>query len=334
MAQPVESSAAVDVVVPCYRYGRYLRQCVQSILAQEEVLVRVLIIDDESPDDSADVGAELARGHENVTFLHHSRNKGHIRTYNEGIEWAAAKYFLLLSADDYLLPGALGCATKMMETSPEIGMVFGNALAEFEDGETEVVRPLLGRVQGCGDRVFGGLEFVRVSGASNLVPTPTAVVQTNVQKRIGGYRPELPHSGDMEMWLRFAAHGKIGFVDRCQGVYRRHSRNMSSGYETANSLPDLRQRKAAIDLFLQANGWEEGLQRELHGDLGRIAIGRASAAFNVGDKRALQELTGFAVQISPDVKRSLPWARLMTKRMVGHRAWKVLSAGYQAARLR
>ena len=47
--------SSVDVVVPCYNYGRYLRACVGSILSQRDVDVRVLIIDDKSSDDSAEM---------------------------------------------------------------------------------------------------------------------------------------------------------------------------------------------------------------------------------------------------------------------------------------
>ena len=39
--------------------------------------------------------------------------------------------------------------------------------------------------------------------------TPSAIVRTSAQHRVGGYRPELPHSGDLEMWLRLAAVGSV-----------------------------------------------------------------------------------------------------------------------------
>ncbi|WDR02949.1 glycosyltransferase family A protein [Devosia algicola] len=48
----------VDIVVPCYNYARYLGQCVESVLSQQKVSVRVLIIDDCSTDNSAEVGFE------------------------------------------------------------------------------------------------------------------------------------------------------------------------------------------------------------------------------------------------------------------------------------
>ena len=75
-----------------------------------------------------------------------------------------------------------------------------------------------------------GCEFIEFSGAHNLVATCSAVVRTELQKRLGGYRNELPHTGDMEMWLRFAAHAAVGFIPAYQGVYRQHKTNMSTAY--------------------------------------------------------------------------------------------------------
>ncbi len=53
--------------------------------------VRVLILDDASPDNTSEVGAELAREDSRVTQVRHHVNKGHIATYNEGIDWVSAR---------------------------------------------------------------------------------------------------------------------------------------------------------------------------------------------------------------------------------------------------
>src|SRR5579862_146798 len=118
--------SSVDVIVPCYRYGHFLRGCVESVLPQSGVQVRVLIIDDASPDDTAEVAAALARDNPQVSVISHLSNRGHIATYNEGIDWASADYLLLLSADDYLLPGALMRATALMDKYPGVAFAFGD----------------------------------------------------------------------------------------------------------------------------------------------------------------------------------------------------------------
>ncbi len=319
---------SVDVFVPCYRYGHFLRECVESILAQE-VNVRVLIIDDASPDNTAEVAAELAKEDSRVSFLKHKANLGHIATYNEGIEWASADFMLLLSADDYLLPGSLSRAVNLMNGHPEVGFVFGEAIVQFEEETSpkhEPKIPKYGEVEI--ERILKGIEFIELAGPSNIVHTPTAVVRTELQKRVGGYHPDLPHSGDQEMWLRLAAYASVGFLSVKQAVYRRHSANMSLAYTSANWLPDLVQRRAALDRFFESCGSilpdAPRLSRRLSWQLACIAVSYASSAFNEGDFEASGAICEFARGIAPKVNWSVPWIKFALKQRIGRRAWRAL----------
>ena len=110
---------SVSVVIPCYQYGHFLPDCVRSVLDQEGVDVRVLIIDDASPDDSAEVALRLAADDQRVEARVHEVNQGHIATYNEGLlGWADGDYSVLISADDLMTPGSLARATAVMEADP------------------------------------------------------------------------------------------------------------------------------------------------------------------------------------------------------------------------
>jgi glycosyltransferase involved in cell wall biosynthesis len=323
----------VDVVIPCYKYARYLRGCVHSVLSQSAVSVRVLVIDDASPDDTAQVGQELAASNHTVEFRRHAINKGHIATYNEGIEWTSADYILILSADDYLLPGALSRAARLMDAHPDVGFVFGKAIEIDEHGKPSPTS-VTDEAQG---RVLTGLEFIKRSGSCNIVPTPTAVVRAELQKRVGGYRPELPHSGDMEMWLRLAAHASVGILESFQAVYRRHNCNMSLAYyRTEGSLPDLKQRKAALDCFLETCSFlvpdAQQLRRRLFWALSCDAIGLASSALNEGETAVCERLTEFALQLSPDIKKSFPWLKLACKRHIPNTAWRALQPSVAGTR--
>src|SRR5215469_4984355 len=204
--------SSVDVFVPCYRYGHFLRECVESVLSQSGVSVRVLIIDDASPDSTAEVAATLVSEDPRVRFIRHIENKGHIATYNEGIEWASADYMLLLSADDYLLPGALKRAADLMDAYPEVGFTFGNVIELSASGREMPTKKIVYATNNSDICILEGRDFIELSGADNLVATCSAIVRTELQKRVGGYRHDLPHTGDMEMWLRFAAHASVGFV--------------------------------------------------------------------------------------------------------------------------
>jgi hypothetical protein len=328
---------SVDVIVPCYRYGHFLRDCVESVLSQSVRNVRLLIIDDASPDNTAEVAADLVRKDSRVTFVRHSVNKGHIATYNEGIEWVSADYMVLLSADDFLLPGALVRSVALMDEHPEVGFTFGKA-ATLDDCGTIASTNAISDKRGW--RILTGLEFLELSGCRNIVPAPTAVVRTELQKRLGGYRPELPHSGDMEMWLRLATHASVGMLEAWQAVYRRHASNMSLTYMKDQGLADLQQRKAALECFLQDSGFTvpsiQRLRHEIFLSLARDAVGFASGAFNDGELGASERCSEFAISICPEVKRSLPWLKLACKRRMGSRAWRALQpvvAGFRKVAL-
>jgi hypothetical protein len=261
-----------------------------------------------------------------VTVLQHTSNKGHINTYNEGIAWASADYMLILSADDYLLPGALGRSVTLMNAHPEVGFTFGRVI-ELDDCRT-IEQPISEPdvVDRAGERILSGPEFIELSASDNIVKTPSAVVRTTLQKRLGGYRSELPHTGDMEMWLRFAANASVGIVKEYQAVYRRHTENMSIAYTAW--LPDLEQRNRALDCFFQhckhtlPNA--EELRRMMMWSLGCCAIGFASSAFNQGEMEVSEQLSQFALNVCPRVKRSWPWTKLRFKRRLGARAWSAL----------
>jgi glycosyltransferase involved in cell wall biosynthesis len=318
----------VDIIVPCYNYARYLRECVHSILKQSGSSVRVLIINDASPDNTGEVASELAKLDSRITYFEHKVNKGHIYSYNEGIEWASADYFLLLSADDYLLPGALERAASLMQRHPSIGFTFGAALEVYERGREVLASPI--SCNHSNERILSSSEFVTLCGHRNIVPTPTAIIRTQLQKQVGSYRPELPHAGDMEMWLRLAAQAQVGYIASTQAVYRRHSNNMSLSYTAFRRFPDIEQRRAALQSFFNSLGTElvnsDQIRRGQLKLFALEAVGLASEAFNEGDSKMLEQFSSFAVQSFPEITRTWPWTKLAIKRVIGRRTWQELTS--------
>ena len=243
---------SVDVLIPCYRYGHFLRECVSSVLTQEDVDVRVLIVDDASNDDSPEVAKKLASEDRRVEVIVHRANRGHVATYNEGIEWASAKYFLLLSADDLITPGCFRRAVSIMEQHPSISMTHGGEINLFPDQGA----PVLPQQSFDGQwLVRPGIELINelCNSTINRIRTSTVVVRTETQKAVGGYRSELPHSGDMEMWLRLATVGDVAETALIQGIRRIHATNMSK-LQYGRPIDDFQQLVAAFDSFFENEG--------------------------------------------------------------------------------
>ncbi len=189
--------SSVSVVIPCYCYGHFLEAAVSSVLDdQEGVDVRVLIIDDASPDDSATVAREIASRRPQVEVLVHDVNQGNIATFNEGLlEWADGDYCILLSADDRATPGALARARDLLDAHPEVGMVYGRALWVEDGAALPTART---RVRGWS--VWSGQEWLehRFRQAENPITSPELVVRTSLHHRVGGFDPQLPKAADME----------------------------------------------------------------------------------------------------------------------------------------
>ena len=256
--------AKVDIVVPCHNYGRFLEACVRSVLDQSIGDLQVLIIDDASSDDSLAVAKKLAEIDRRVSVIAHSQNWGHISTYNQGIAQASADYFLLLSADDLLVPGALERAAAIMDANPDVVLTHGRCIV-WQDGRPF---PEIDVGQSC---TWSRHDLISEICAHSRNPfhTATAIARTSTQKAIGGYRASLPHSGDLEMWLRFAANGAVADIDAIQAVCRKHSSNMSTSYY-APKLPDVRQVKAAFDSFFEEYGDRLPRARTLQAQVVRV----------------------------------------------------------------
>jgi glycosyltransferase involved in cell wall biosynthesis len=313
--------SSVDVVVPCYNYARFLSGCVQSVLSQTGVDVRVLIIDDHSSDETTAVGRALAAADQRVAFRRHDTNWGHIATYNEGLlGWATADYVVLLSADDLLAPGSLSRAVSIMDAGPSIGMVYGRAITFSVDAN----RPrVLRRAWTCNR--WSGAEWIagRCRAGHNVISSPEVVVRRTVQRAVGGYREELPHAGDLEMWLRIAAVSDIAYVRGMpQAFYRVHPGSMLRSKYHA-TLVDLQQRKAAFDLFFKHCGKQldgpEVLQRLADRALAREALWQACRAYdrNQVARSGALDLVHFATTCHREAMCESEYAALRRRQTLG-----------------
>ena len=330
--------SSVSVVIPCYKYGHFLEEAVSSVLDdQEGVDVRVLIIDDASPDESAAVARAIAARDPRVQVIVHETNRGNIATFNEGLlEWADGDYCLLMSADDRATPGALRRAADLLDAHPQVGFVYGRA-TWTTDGE-----PLpRARTRVRGWSVWAGQWWLgrRFQQAENPINSPEIIVRTSLQKRVGGYDPALPHAADMEMYMRLAVHADVGFLRGVdQAYYRVHQENMSN---SVSALMDLRQRRSVVEVVLDRYGDRladcEHLSDIVHRQLSREALWAAGRVYDRGwlrqtefarrllgagsheEERDVDELLELAADCWPEVKDRPLYRTLQARERLGPR---------------
>jgi glycosyltransferase involved in cell wall biosynthesis len=331
--------SSVSVIIPCYKYGHFLEEAVTSVLDdQEGVDVRVLIIDDASPDDSAEVAEKIAARDPRVELIVHKANMRHIATCNEGLlEWADGDYCIALSADDRLTPGALRRARDLLDAHPNVGFVYGHARYFVNGGPLPTPRT---RVRGWS--VWPGPRWIehRFHQAENPITSPELVVRTSLQKRVGGYDSQMSNASDMEMYMRLAAYADVGFLRGAdQAFYRVHGQNMSM---TVSALLSLRQRRSVFEAVLDRYGESlpnsKRLSDIVHRKLGREALWAAGRMYNPGrirqselgrrflgagavtlEEEDADELLAFALDCWPEVSRLPLYRTLKSHKQIGPR---------------
>jgi glycosyltransferase involved in cell wall biosynthesis len=347
---PVQTrTPLVKVIVPCYGYADHLGECVHSVLGQAGVEVRVLIVDDCSPDRTPVVGQRLAAADDRVEYRRHERNQGLIATANEGLGWAAdSDYVAIVSADDMLAAGSLQRATSTMEANPKVGLAYGRAVqfasgqplpaggsawagAKIWSDEGWIRLPLPRADRWRGTKVWSGEEWIRIRCRSGhgCISSPEAVVRTSVQREAGLYDEAAGHMSEVNMWLRVAAISDVAYLEGiAQAFYRIHTESMSRTMltDTTGPLVEITDRRTAFESFFSGAGKRlpeaSRLRDTASRTLARQALWRASRTYDRGtadgvEGQLAEDLVAFALETYPRARRLPEWWGLRLRRRIG-----------------
>ncbi|MCM2265310.1 MAG: glycosyltransferase [Desulfuromonadales bacterium] len=135
------SEILISVIIPTYNYGAVVGRALDSVLAQWEEDVELLVINDGSRDNTADVLDDYASRYPGKLQVIHQDNAGPAAARNNGIRLASGRYVLLLDADDELLPDALQCLRQALQETPEAELVLGGQVSVYPDGRQRVRLP-------------------------------------------------------------------------------------------------------------------------------------------------------------------------------------------------
>ncbi|HSB70234.1 MAG TPA: glycosyltransferase [Candidatus Methylomirabilis sp.] len=205
----------VSVVIPTHNYAGFVREAIDSVLAQTYRDVEVVVVDDGSTDDTAAVldayGARIRRIHQEQRGLPAARNAG--------IRASRGRLVGFLDSDDLWCAEKLGHQVPVLESTPSAGMVYCDTEL-FEDA----AGTSLGRHGATVPHVSGQVLPALVLG--NFILSPTPLVRREVLERVGLFDERLKSSEDWDLWLRIACGHEIAYVDRVLTRYRFHGRNM------------------------------------------------------------------------------------------------------------
>jgi len=239
----------VSVVIPCYNQGRFLGEAIDSVLRQTCPPIDLIVVDDGSTDDTADVAQRYAE----VKYLRQP-NDGAPSARNRGLRSSQGEFVLFLDADDRLLPEALALGVRALRDHADWAFVTGHVRLVSADGAPESTPP---QAHAAGDQFLALLR-------SNYIWTPGAVLyRRSVLDTLGAFDPAARASADYELNVRIARLQAIGCHHQVMLEYRRHGDNMSA--DAAEMLRSavsvrLRQRRFVVGSGAAHQAWKEGIE--------------------------------------------------------------------------
>ena len=202
----------VSVIIPTYNRKDYVRESIDSALAQRGIAVEVIVVDDGSQDGT---GEALLDYGDQIRYVW-QENQGESSARNHGVRIARHEYVALLDSDDLWQPDSLAKRVSLLENDPALGAVFSKAWLVDEEGKRLDAPPLSDHVKS------DDLTLESLCLKNNLVAS-TAVFRRSIFDKVGGFDSEIQFGEDWDLWLRFALESKLGFVDEPLVYVRRHT---------------------------------------------------------------------------------------------------------------
>lgn len=236
----------VSIVVPAYNGAAFLREALDSILAQTYSHLEVLLLDDASTDETPSIAAEYG---DRIRYVRQPKNLGIYDNVNVGIGLARGEYIATYHADDIYDPTCVEAEVSYLERHHEVGAVFcSDVLVDAEGRE-------YGRLR-LPPEVAGNrpLDYPTVLGAllkykNKFLVCPTAMVRASIHREIGVYRQSLfRNSSDLDMWLRISRRYPIAVLEAHLMRYRHFHGNSSQRYHRLRTTPE--NYFAIMDTFL------------------------------------------------------------------------------------
>jgi Glycosyl transferase family 2 len=311
----------VSVIITCYNYGQFLPDAVNSALSQERVEPEIVVVDDASTDDSADVAERLARSDPRVAVIRHHSNTGQVDAFNDGLAAASGEFIVRLDADDLLTPGSLARSVALFDSFPHVGLVYGHPLHFTTD-----MRPRA-RTKVRGWSVWSGEDWVaeRCQRADNCITSPEVVIRGSVMQSVGGLSPVLRHTMDMELWLRIGVISDVGRVDGPDQAFHRDHPASWSATDGSGQMVVLEERRSAFEVLFAGLGSQIPRATELH-QMARSALAdeALAAACHTYDRGRtgsveVQNYIDFALDTYPEARQLPHWRALQRRQRLGAR---------------
>jgi len=202
----------ISIVTPTFNCGPFLRECIESVRAQNYPNVEHIIVDG----DSKDATVEILKEYPHLTWISEP-DHGEAEALNKGLRMATGDIIGWLGGDDrYVDEHVLGWVAKKAEGLTAPYVLYGKGLFINENGEAVRLHiPKIPITLAIVSRWFNGHGLFQ----------PSMFYSKHLLRELGDFREDLPYGIDYEYWLRIAARGyAFHYVDHILGESREGGR--------------------------------------------------------------------------------------------------------------
>lgn len=234
----------VSVVIPTYNHAQYVLEALDSVFAQTRPADEVIVVNDGSPDDTADRLRPLVDSGR-IRYMEQP-NAGQGAARNRGLAEARGTYVAFLDDDDRWPPDKLQWQVDALERAPGAVMVYGPHQLLSADGREVTDDPNQSPHQPPDDahRAFRRRNWILSVGQT--------LTRADALRAIGGFDPIIWGSDDWDLYIRLARRGEFVFQPKVALYYRRHGSNASSSAlrHAVNHLKVVRRHIGLLNLPL------------------------------------------------------------------------------------
>lgn len=205
----------LSVIIASYNHQDYIASTLESLEKQKYQDFEIIMIDDGSTDNTVDVAKHCP----SRARIFEQNNQGVVAARNKGISLAKGKYICFVDSDDIVLPERFAKQTRLLDTYPQVGLVYADAL-------------IIDSNDNCIGR-FNDVYHVKKGDVAEMLvlhycftPMITVMVRTDILKKTGPYEnPGL--ISDYMKWIEIAHLSKVFYDPEPLGCWRRHTQSTS-----------------------------------------------------------------------------------------------------------
>ncbi len=221
---PAEQATApfFSVVMPVYNRERYVREAIESVLAQDDNDFELVVVDDGSTDRSVAITRSIQDPR--IRLLHNDHGGG-ASARNKGLSAARGEFVVWIDSDDRQAQGALSALRRSIVENPGSDVFYGD-LEIFDDN-------FPGQVHRTRYADYQGKSLLPMLVQANCLPNPGTAVRRALYQRHGGYDTAFTRCHDYQIWTRLADTADFKKVDAILCHWRQHGESLSSAKSRA-----------------------------------------------------------------------------------------------------